>query len=143
MQRRPFCPSQEVWRAFTAPTSSSTPGNREVVCINALTVTAQAPHAAAPRLQEPWVRRLTALRTQFKKAGWDTSLFRPGPGRCCRCGAAEVGGDAASGGGGAAGGLAAKKLKFCSGCMAAKYCGEGCIKADWPSHKPVCKAVNL
>lgn len=45
---------------------------------------------------------------------------------CSRCGAVC-----------AVGGLSA-----CSACKVARYCGRACQKADWPSHKPVCAALQ-
>ena len=31
------------------------------------------------------------------------------------------------------------KLRSCSACMVARYCGPACSKAAWPSHKAACK----
>ncbi|KAI0370234.1 hypothetical protein BV20DRAFT_1121480 [Pilatotrama ljubarskyi] len=30
------------------------------------------------------------------------------------------------------------QFKECSGCKQVVYCGQGCQRADWPSHKPAC-----
>ncbi len=30
----------------------------------------------------------------------------------------------------------------CTKCNTAKYCGRGCQKADWPRHRPECKALQ-
>jgi len=36
----------------------------------------------------------------------------------------------------------ANPLKQCAKCKKAYYCSRECQKADWKSHKPVCRAVN-
>ena len=33
------------------------------------------------------------------------------------------------------------KLKKCSGCKVARYCGINCQKNDWARHKPLCRNV--
>ena len=35
----------------------------------------------------------------------------------------------------------AAKLMKCSRCMAARFCGEACMRASWPAHKTVCTPV--
>ena len=35
----------------------------------------------------------------------------------------------------------AAKLMRCSRCMAARFCGQACMRASWPAHKLVCTPV--
>lgn len=84
-----------------------------MVCVNALTAGAWA---QSPAMQEPWIRRLVELRAK-EGEGWDASLVRQGPGRCCRCGLTAA--EAASSSG---------KLRLCSRCMAAPARGPRCAQ---------------
>lgn len=39
-------------------------------------------------------------------------------------------------------GVRKEKMKLCSGCRKARWCGEECVKANWRNHKAACKAAQ-
>jgi hypothetical protein len=35
------------------------------------------------------------------------------------------------------------KLSFCNSCRSVSYCSRACQKADWKTHKVICKKLNV